>query len=101
MMIISTTILLELSIGFSAKGLTQGVGLDNGNIKASPSGTYKYNQLVNDTIVNENMQITPGNQSKAFTMSVPSGGFGARLVGSYSIKGGSVPAIHLLSCRCK
>jgi len=95
MMILSTTILLELSIGFSAKGLTQDVGLDNGNIKASQSGTYKYDQLVNDTIVNENMQITPGNQSKTFTMSVPSEGFGARLVGSYSIKGGSVPAIHL------
>jgi plastocyanin len=95
MMILSTTILLELSIGFSAKGLTQGVGLDNENIKASPSGTYKYDELVNDTVVNENMQITPGSQSKAFTMSVPGGGFGARLVGSYSIKGGSVPAIHL------
>jgi plastocyanin len=95
MMILSTTIVLELSNGFSAKGLIQGIGLDNGNIGASQSGTYKYNQLVNDTIVNENMQITPGNQSKTFTMSVPSGGFGARLLGSYSIKGGAVPAIHL------
>jgi plastocyanin len=95
MMILSTTIVLELSNGFSAKGLKQDIGLDNGNIGASQSGTYKYNQLVNDTIVNENMQITPGNQSKTFTMSVPSGGFGARLLGSYSIKGGAVPAIHL------
>lgn len=95
MMILSTAMLLELSIGSSAKGLIQGVGLDNGNIKASQSGTYKYNQLVNDTIVNENMQIPAGNQSKTFTVSVPGEGFGARLLGSYSIKGGAVPAIHL------
>jgi hypothetical protein len=95
MMILSTTILIKLSIDFSAKGLIGRIGLDNGNIGSSQNGTYKYNQLVNDTIVNENMQITPGNQSKTFTMSVPSGGFSARLLGSYSIKGGVVPAIHL------
>jgi plastocyanin len=88
MMILSSTVLLEPTIDFSAKGLI-------GNIGPSQSGTYKYDQLVNDTIVNENMQITPGNQSKTFTMAVPGEGFSARLLGSYSTKGGVVPAIHL------
>lgn len=96
MMMLSTVMLLKVNAVLSTEGLIKHIVLNNGkDIGSSLTGTYKYDQLVNDTVVNENMQVTPGNQSKTFTVSVPNEGINARLLGSYSIKGGVIPAIHL------
>jgi plastocyanin len=63
----------------------------------TPAADFKSSQaklVVKDSIVNRTLQVGPGNQSKVFVISVPSGAVGVRLVGSYSTKGGSVPVVH-------
>ena len=52
-------------------------------------------EIVRDQVVNKTIQIPPGNLSKPFIISVPIDAVNARLIGSYSIEGGIVPAIHL------
>ena len=52
-------------------------------------------EFVRDQVVNKTIQIPPGNLSKPFIISVPIDAVNARLIGSYSIEGGIVPAIHL------
>lgn len=93
--VLSTAFLIFGTI-FSVTGFVKHPVIFNEEMIApSQTGTSKYDQLVNDTIVDGNVQITPGGQSKTFSISIPRNEFTSRLVGSYSVKGGAVPVIHL------
>lgn len=50
---------------------------------------------VNETIVDGSIQVSPGDQSKPFNISVHNNGANARLIGRYFVQGGIIPAIHL------
>jgi plastocyanin len=93
--VLSTTLLNISSVIFVSGFVKHSVIYNEEIIAPSQTGTSKYDQLVNDTIVNGNVQIPPGDQSKTFSIVIPSNQFTSRLLGSYSVKGGVVPVIHL------
>src|SRR5919206_1436081 len=94
--IVFSITLLNISSIIFVSGLVKHSVIYNEEIIApSQTGTSKYDQLVNDTIVDGNVQIPPGGQSKTFSIAIPSNQFTSRLLGSYSVKGGVVPVIHL------
>lgn len=61
-------------------------------VDAGKKTTYK---SLDETIVNETIQVSPGGQSKPFPISVRDNGVNATLTGSYFVQGGIIPAIHL------
>ncbi|MBV9176492.1 MAG: hypothetical protein JO297_05595 [Nitrososphaeraceae archaeon] len=93
--VLLTTILNVSTVFFVTGFVKRSIIYNEEMIAPSQTGTSKYDQLVNDTIVNGNVQIAPGGQSKNFSISIPSNEFTSRLLGSYYVRGGAVPVIHL------
>jgi plastocyanin len=94
--IVLSTTLLNVSSIFFVSGIAKHSVIYNAEIYApSQTGMSRYDQPVNDTIIDGNVKITPGGQSKTFSIEIPSNEFTSRLLGSYSVKGGVAPVIHL------